>query len=318
VPRRPPDRRPTCGSRVPLRGWRLGATGEAAPDDSSAAPQRPSRSVDRGAGPPVAPQPRRLWSAHRQLLAAPARSAALAIAASLGAASRSTLTHPAEARLDILYEDNHCIAVDKPAGSLVQPDRTGDATIVDAVREDVRVRHAKRGNVFLVAVHRLDRPVSGVLLLARTDKAASRLTEQFRSGRVDKTYWALVESEPPAATGTLEHLLFKNTTHNRVRVVPEGTPGGRAARLHYTRLGARRGGVLLEVRLDTGRAHQIRVQLAAAGCIIVGDVRYGSRQPLGPRIALHACALAFDHPTRPERITVRAPLPAAWGDLAAE
>jgi 23S rRNA pseudouridine1911/1915/1917 synthase len=220
--------------------------------------------------------------------------------------------------LDILYEDNHCIAVDKPAGALVQPDRTGDATIVDAARDHLRVRHGKRGNVFLTAVHRLDRPVSGVLLLARTDKAASRLAEQFRTGRVEKTYWALVESEPPATSGTLEHVLLKDAAHNRVRVVPAGTPGGRTARLHYTRLGARRGGVLLEIRLDTGRAHQIRVQLAAAGCIIVGDVRYGSRQALGPRIALHACTLAFDHPTRAERITVRAPLPAAWGDLAAE
>jgi 23S rRNA pseudouridine1911/1915/1917 synthase len=200
----------------------------------------------------------------------------------------------------------------------VQPDRTGDATIVDAVREDLRRRHGKPGNVFVVAVHRLDRPVSGVLLLARTTKAATRLAEQFRTGRVEKTYWALVERPPSPPAGTLEHVLVKDAAHNRVRVAAEGTPGGRRARLRYSTLGPRRGGTLIEVRLETGRAHQIRVQLAAIGCVIVGDLRYGSHRALGSCIALHARSLAFDHPTRAERVVVEAPLPAAWDDLVAE
>jgi 23S rRNA pseudouridine1911/1915/1917 synthase len=217
--------------------------------------------------------------------------------------------------MHVLYEDNHCLVVDKPAGLLVQADRTGDVTLVDRVREDLRRRHQRPGNVFVVAVHRLDRPVSGVLLLARTSKAASRLTAQFRDGRIEKTYWAIVERAPQPAAAALEHWLVKEGAHNRVRVVPQSTPGARRARLHYRTCGPHRDGTWLEVELETGRAHQIRVQLAAIGCPIAGDLRYGAARGFGERIALHARRLVFDHPTRSERIAVEAPPPPAWGPM---
>jgi 23S rRNA pseudouridine1911/1915/1917 synthase len=216
-----------------------------------------------------------------------------------------------------LHEDNHCIVVDKPAGLLTQPDRTGDPTVLDGVAAEVRRRHHKTGNVFLAVAHRLDRPVSGALLVARTSKAASRLTEQFRTGRVEKTYLAIVEKPPAAAAGTLEHYLVKDHATNRVRVARAGEPDARLARLHYHCRQSSGGPTLLEVRLDTGRAHQIRVQLAAIGCVIVGDLRYGASRGLGERIALHSHRLAFDHPTRPERIVVEAPQPEDWADWLA-
>jgi 23S rRNA pseudouridine1911/1915/1917 synthase len=217
--------------------------------------------------------------------------------------------------LRVLYEDNHCLAVDKPAGLLVQPDRTGDATLLDAARDDLRRRHQRPGNVFIAAVHRLDRPVSGIVLLARTSKAASRLGAQFRAGSVDKVYLALVEAPPAPPEGVLEHHLVKDPTTNRVRTANPGEPGARAARLAYRTLSRHSGGTLLEVRPDTGRSHQIRVQLAAAGAPIAGDLRYGSRRALGTWIALHAASLAFDHPTRPERLRLEAPLPETWRPL---
>jgi 23S rRNA pseudouridine1911/1915/1917 synthase len=217
--------------------------------------------------------------------------------------------------LRILFEDNHCLAVLKPAGMLVQPDRTGDRTIVDEACDALRARDQRPGNVYVSAVHRLDRPVSGVLLLARTSKAAERLSEQFRSGTVEKRYVALVEHPPVSPEGTLVHRLVKDREDNRVRIAPAGDPNARIARLDYRTLGPRAGGTLLQVLLHTGRAHQIRVQLAAAGCPIVGDLRYGARQPLGSMIALHAEELTFSHPTRGHRVTVRAPVPDAWGPL---
>jgi len=217
--------------------------------------------------------------------------------------------------LEILHEDNHVLAINKPAGALVQPDRTGDRTLVDDVADDLRARHGKPGNVFVGVVHRLDRPVSGALLFARTSKGASRIAAQFRDGRVEKIYWAVVEQAPGVDASTLEHFLVKDEAHNRVRIANESEPGARRARLHYHVLRTVVAGTLLEVRLETGRAHQIRVQLAATGCPIVGDLRYGSRRGLGPMIALHAHTIAFEHPTRGERIRVEAPIPAAWAAL---
>jgi len=217
--------------------------------------------------------------------------------------------------LEILHEDNHVIAINKPAGALVQPDRTGDRSLVDDVADDLRARHGKPGNVFVGIVHRLDRPVSGVLLFARTSKGAARLAAQFRDGSIEKTYWAVVEQAPPDAAATLEHFLLKDETHNRVRIADANEPGARHARLHYRVVRSVIAGTLLEIRLETGRAHQIRVQLSAIGCTVVGDLRYGARQGLGSRIALHARAIAFDHPTRGERIRLEAPIPAAWAAL---
>jgi 23S rRNA pseudouridine1911/1915/1917 synthase len=214
-----------------------------------------------------------------------------------------------------VYEDNHCLAVDKPAGMLVQADRTGDRTLADAARDSLRERYHKPGNIYIGVVHRLDRPVSGVVLLARTGKAAARLAEQFRNGTVRKTYLALVERPPAEDEATLENDLVKDAAANRVRVAQPDEPGAQRARLAYRSLGARPGGTLLEVRPETGRPHQIRVQLASIGCIILGDLRYGSRRGLGPMIALHATELDFQHPTRPERIVVHAPPPESWQAL---
>ena len=267
----------------------------------------------------------RAWAWQR-----PARQTVAPAAGALGPADRlratafdpqpaSTPQGPAVRRrnvlLHILHEDNHCLVVDKPAGVLVQPDRTGDRTIIDLVSEDLRQRYQKPGNVYVGVVHRLDRPVSGALLLARTSKAAARLSEQFRTGAIEKTYLALVEAPPLEAEGVLLHSLLKDSATNTVRVADPQEPGARAARLRYTSLGPRPGGTLLEVHLETGRAHQIRVQLAAIGCVIVGDMRYGSTRPLGQWIALHASRVAFTHPTRGERIDVTAPLPDAWEAL---
>jgi 23S rRNA pseudouridine1911/1915/1917 synthase len=200
---------------------------------------------------------------------------------------------------------------------LVQADRTGDPTLLDAAREYLRSKYQKPGNIYVSAVHRLDRPVSGVVLLARTSKAATRLTEQFREGRVEKTYRTLVEQHPPEDEATLEDYLVKDADANRVRIAKHGDPGARLARLRYRVVDVHRGGTLLEVRLETGRSHQIRVQLAAIGCVIVGDLRYGSRRALGGWIALHAASLAFLHPTRGDAIVVHAPIPDAWQELLA-
>ncbi len=215
-------------------------------------------------------------------------------------------------QLEVLFEDNHCLALNKPAGMLVQGDRTGDPTLADAAGSYLRQRYGKPGRVFVGVVHRLDRPVSGVVLLARTSKAASRLAEQFRRGSVGKRYLALVEQAPQPPSGTLVHHLAKDEATNRTRVVGARHAGARLARLRYRVVTQHPGGALLEVEPETGRSHQIRVQLAACGAIIVGDVRYGSRRRLGNMLALHASQLEFEHPTREERLRVEAPLPASW------
>lgn len=217
--------------------------------------------------------------------------------------------------LEILYEDNHLVAVHKPAGTLVHGDRTRDPTLAEQVRADLKRRHTKTGNVYLGILHRLDRPVSGVVLFARTSKAAARLAAAFRAGRVEKTYLALVEAIPRPASAVLEHWLLKDSSSNRSHIVAAGTPGARAARLRYQvaqRLGQR---ALLEVQPETGRSHQIRVQLAGVGAVIVGDLRYGSSTRLGPMIALHASRLCVPHPTRDENIDIRCPLPHSWQPL---
>jgi 23S rRNA pseudouridine1911/1915/1917 synthase len=217
----------------------------------------------------------------------------------------------------VLFEDNHCLAVDKPAGLLTQGDATGEPTLLDWARHYLRTRYAKPGNVFVGPVHRLDRPTSGVVLLARTSKAAARLSEQFRDGTVDKRYWAVVEGPCPADAGEWTDTLRKDDRRNVVDVVGRATPGGREARLQFRVLGRARGTTTLELRPITGRGHQLRVQLAARGLPIVGDRKYGAATVLraldgGPRVALHAHALRFVHPTRKEAISVAAPVPADW------
>jgi 23S rRNA pseudouridine1911/1915/1917 synthase len=214
--------------------------------------------------------------------------------------------------LHVVYEDNHCLAVVKPPGLLTVGDRTGDLALVDQVRDYLRVKYKKPGNVFVGVVHRLDRPVGGVVLFARTSKAASRLAEQFRSGRVEKIYHALVEGRVASLEGLLEDRLVKDHKTNIVRRSTEGTdPRARESRLSFRRLKSKGSTTLLEIRPTTGRSHQIRVQLAAAGHPIVGDRKYGSKRPYEDGIALRAVELTFAHPTTRLPITVEAAVD--WG-----
>jgi 23S rRNA pseudouridine1911/1915/1917 synthase len=219
--------------------------------------------------------------------------------------------------LEILYEDNHCLAVNKPAGVLSQGDSSGDLSLCDAARDYLKARYLKPGNVFVGLVHRLDRPVSGVVLLARTSKAADRLSAQFRAGSVDKVYWTVVEGSCPADAGEWSDSLLKDPRRNVVSVVPSGTPGAKDARLRFRVLGRQANTTFLELRPVTGRSHQLRVQLASRGLPIVGDRKYGARTWLvavdgRPRVALHARSLAFTHPTRKEAIELVAPVAADW------
>lgn len=218
--------------------------------------------------------------------------------------------------ISILYEDNHILALDKPAGLLSQGDATGDASAVDLAREDLRTRYQKPGNVFVGLVHRLDRPVSGVLLLAKTSKAASRLSAQFHDHLVEKVYLALVEGTIAEDEGRWMDRLAKDESQNRVEVVAEGV-SGRLAGVDFRVLDRMSRRTLIELRPSTGRGHQLRVQLSSRGLPIVGDRKYGSASSLkaldgGHRIALHASRLSFNHPTREERLTLDSEVPADW------
>jgi 23S rRNA pseudouridine1911/1915/1917 synthase len=217
--------------------------------------------------------------------------------------------------VDVLFEDNHCLAVLKPARMLTAGDQTGDVSLLDLARDYLKQKYHKPGQVFLGLVHRLDRPVSGVVLFAKTSKAAGRLSEAFRERRVEKVYQALVGGTVSQREGELVDWLMKDRAHNLVEVTSPGTPGAKQGRLRYRRLRSAPGGTLLEVRPETGRSHQIRVQLAAHGLPIVGDRKYGSDRGLEGAIALHAAALTFEHPVRHEPITVTAPLPEFWNSL---
>jgi 23S rRNA pseudouridine1911/1915/1917 synthase len=215
----------------------------------------------------------------------------------------------------VLYEDNHLIAVFKPAGVLTQHERAGDGCLMDRVKDDLCARHAKPGAAFLGLLHRLDRGVAGVVLFAKTSKGASRLSQQIRDRQLEKVYWAVVEGTPVAAEAELVH--HHVLAGDGARVDARPGPGTKPARLRYRiqrRLGARS---LLEVTLETGRKHQIRLQLAALGHPIVGDRRYGARTAFpGEGIALVARRLRFRHPTRPDE-TVSVELPQRLCPLAA-
>jgi 23S rRNA pseudouridine1911/1915/1917 synthase len=213
--------------------------------------------------------------------------------------------------LEILYEDNHCVAVSKPAGTLSAHFQGDEETLDRQVKDYLKKKYTKPGNVFLGVVQRLDRPVSGVLLFARTSKAAARLAEQFREGTIEKVYWAVVEGALPLS-GRLEDWLRKNQATGRVEVVPSPGPGARRAVLNYKLRGSEHGLNWLELRPRTGRTHQLRVQLAAQSWPIYGDARYGSPHPFGRAIALHARSLTFQHPVRREPVTLTASLPPAW------
>jgi 23S rRNA pseudouridine1911/1915/1917 synthase len=210
----------------------------------------------------------------------------------------------------VLYEDNHIIIVNKRSSDLVQGDSTGDEPLDDIVREYVRKKYNKPGEVFLGVVHRLDRPVSGCVVYARTSKALSRLSELFRTRQVKKIYWAIVSVRPLAEEGTLQHYLKKNEKQNKSYVYAREVKGSKEAELSYRVLARSERYYLLEVDLHTGRHHQIRAQLAAAGCPVKGDLKYGSKRSNdGGGISLHARRVTFPHPVKNEEVMVEAPLP---------
>lgn len=214
--------------------------------------------------------------------------------------------------LNVLYEDNHLLVVDKPPGIATQGASGQTDSLLVRARHYLKQKYRKPGNVYLGVVSRLDAPVSGVVVLARTSKAARRLNEQFRSRVVSKRYWALVEGEPLPATGECVDWLWHDEHRRRMAIVGRDTPSAQEARLAYRRLRTFSGISLIEVELHTGRKHQIRVQLSHRGWPIVGDRRYGSRRVFSAGIALHARNLALIHPTRGESMEFVAPVPAFW------
>jgi 23S rRNA pseudouridine1911/1915/1917 synthase len=213
---------------------------------------------------------------------------------------------------EILFEDNHCLAVAKPSGCPSTHFQGQEETVDRCVKHYLKEKYGKPGNVFLGIVHRLDKAVSGVLLFARTSKAAARLSEQFREGTIEKTYWAIIEGDLEHDAGSLEDWLRKDEDKRRVEVTPAHAKGARQALLHYTRKGSHGGLTWLEIRPQTGRRHQLRVQLAHHGHPVFGDARYGSVHTFGEAIALHARGLTFLHPIRYEPITLTAELPRPW------
>lgn len=223
---------------------------------------------------------------------------------------------------EILYEDNHCLVLNKPAGMLSQGDETGDPSLVSWTTEYWRARYKKPGNVYVGLIHRLDRPTSGAVLLARTSKAAGRLADQFREGTVSKLYWAIVEGTLDQPEGEWVDWLAKDHRENRVRVVSEGGEG-KIAKVAYRVLSTGPGTTKLALRPTTGRSHQLRIQLAERGLPIVGDRKYGAKRVLHAldgerRIALHARELEFTHPTKKAAISVVAPVQADWPESSRE
>jgi 23S rRNA pseudouridine1911/1915/1917 synthase len=218
---------------------------------------------------------------------------------------------------EILYEDNHCLAVHKPAGLLSQGDRTGEPSLVDVVSHYLKMRYAKAGNVYVGLLHRLDRPASGVILLAKTSKAAGRLSEQFRAGAIAKLYWAIVEGAPPADSGSWTDVVTKDTRANRACAHGKEQLAGKEASVEFKILERWQFRSKVELRPRSGRSHQLRVQLASRGLPILGDIKYGSKVRLKAldgrlRIALHAREITFTHPIRSEAITIVSPVPADW------
>lgn len=213
--------------------------------------------------------------------------------------------------MTVLYEDNHIIAVNKTCSEIVQGDKTGDTPLSETVKAYIKERYNKPGAVFLGVPHRLDRPTTGVVLFARTSKALARLNEMFRShSDMRKTYWAIVQNAPVPAEGRLEHYLVRNEKQNKSYVAKPGARDAKQAILTYRTLARGDRYTLLEIDLETGRHHQIRCQLAAIGCPIKGDLKYGAKRsnPDGG-ISLHARQIAFVHPVSHEPLTITAPVP---------
>lgn len=214
--------------------------------------------------------------------------------------------------LKVLYEDNHLLAVDKPAGLPTIGVADGEPSLAKAAKQFLAVKYQKPGNVYLGVMSRLDALVSGVVLFARTSKAAARLSAQFRTHSVDKTYLAVVEGVIQPQSAKLEDWLIKNEPMHRMEVTTPGRPSAQQARLRFQRLADDGQRSLLVISLETGRKHQIRVQLAANGHAIIGDAKYGSRRKLAGGIALHSARLVVEHPTLRRPVTIACPPPQSW------
>lgn len=212
--------------------------------------------------------------------------------------------------MTVIYEDNHIIVVNKTASEIVQGDKTGDTPLSETVKQYLKDKYQKPGNVFIGVTHRLDRPVSGLVIFAKTSKALSRLNEMFKNSEVKKTYWAIVKDCPPETEGTLVHYLVRNEKQNKSYAYDREKPGAKKAVLHYKLIGHSDNYYLLEVDLQTGRHHQIRCQLAKMGCPIKGDLKYGfPRSNPDGSICLHARRVSFVHPVSKMPIDLEAPLP---------
>ena len=212
--------------------------------------------------------------------------------------------------LEVLYEDNHIIAVNKKSSDIVQGDKTGDKPLSEYVKDYIKKKYNKPGEVFLGVVHRLDRPVSGVILFAKTSKALSRLNEMFREKKIQKTYWAIVKNKPQNTNDTLVHYLLKNQAKNKSLAFNREGNNALRSELSYELIHSLENYHLLEVSPKTGRHHQIRVQLAKIGCPIKGDIKYGfDRTNKDKSIHLHARKIDFIHPVKKEIISITAPTP---------
>ena len=212
--------------------------------------------------------------------------------------------------MTVIYEDNHIIVINKTASEIVQGDKTGDTPLSETVKQYIKEKYAKPGNVFIGVTHRLDRPVSGLVILAKTSKALSRLNEMFKNSEVKKTYWAIVKEIPKEPEGELVHFLVRNEKQNKSYAYEKEVPSSKKAILYYRLIGRSQNYYLLEVDLKTGRHHQIRCQLAKMGCPIKGDLKYGfPRSNPDGSICLHARRVRFIHPVSKEVIELDAPVP---------
>ncbi|MEX1192171.1 MAG: RluA family pseudouridine synthase [Brumimicrobium sp.] len=212
--------------------------------------------------------------------------------------------------IEVLYEDNHLIGVNKKAGDITQGDKTGDKTLPDKVKEWLKAKYDKPGNVFCGVIHRLDRPTSGIVMLAKTSKGLSRMNALFQKKQIQKTYWAIVEAKPSTDSGSLSDYLKKNDKQNKSYVVDQNTPEAKHAELDFKLLSSSDRYHLLEINPRTGRHHQIRTQLAHIGAIIKGDLKYGAKRSNGDgSICLHARSIQFTHPVSQESVYITAPVP---------
>lgn len=205
--------------------------------------------------------------------------------------------------VEVLYEDNHILVVKKPQNILTQGDVTGDANLLDICKQYIKQKYDKQGNVFLGMVHRLDRPTGGVIVFARNSKAAGRLSEQIKDGRFQKEYLAIVEGSPREVSAHLMNYLKKDERNNKVTICTQLEKDAKKAELDYITLQSNQNISLLKIKLNTGRSHQIRIQLSNIGCPIVSDIKYGAKLRITNNLSLWAYMLSFEHPTKNERLT---------------